>query len=102
MPSVDYRQHEHNVIGSNVGVGSAVARLRLIREHWHRNQAILHASVGSRLAEGEQRDAILEMLALFTARGLRARWSLARRAGTLRRRRRDQWIIGVLIATGVW
>ena len=102
VPSVDYRQHDDNVMGSNVGVSSAMSRLRLIREHWHRGQAIIHATVGMRLAEDDERAAIGSMLALFTSRGLRARWALARRAGSLRRRRRDQWIIGLLIATGVW
>ena len=44
-----------NVMGSNVGVGSAMSRLRLIREHWHRNQAILHAH--GRHATGRRRRA---------------------------------------------
>ncbi|MEP6482260.1 MAG: glycosyltransferase [Rhodoglobus sp.] len=101
-PSLDYRQHEQNVMGSNTGLGSALARLRLIREHWHRNQAILHARVAMRLAEGERRAALERMLSLFESRGIRARLALARRAGTMRRRPRDQWIIGFLIAIGVW
>ena len=100
--SLDYRQHESNVMGSNVGAASALARLKLIREHWHRNEAILHARVARRLAQGPRRAALDEMLRLFESRGLRDRMRLARRAGTMRRRPRDQWIIGLLIAIGVW
>lgn len=101
-PSLDYRQHESNVMGSNVGAASALSRLRLIRERWHRNEAILHARVAIPLAEGERRAALERMLLLFESRGIRARFALAMRAGTMRRRRRDQWIIGLLIAIGVW
>lgn len=102
VPSVDYRQHGQNVLGSNTGVGSAVARLKLIREHWHRNEAILHAKVAIRLAEGERQDELRRMLVLFQSRGLRGRLQLAPRARYMRRRRRDQWIIGLLIAVGIW
>jgi len=101
-PMLDYRQHEHNVMGSNVGVGSALFRLGLIRQHWHRNQAILHAMVGLRVASEETRPGLERMLALFTSRGLRPRWALAREASQMRRRPRDRRIIGLLIAIGVW
>jgi len=101
-PSLDYRQHDANVMGSNVGAASALSRLKLIREHWHRNEAILHARVALRLAEGDRHSALQSMLALFESRGIRARFALARRAGSMRRRPRDQWIIGVLILIGIW
>lgn len=101
-PSLDYRQHDDNVMGSNTGAASALARLRLIREHWHRTEAALHARVALRLAEGERRAELELMLALFEGRGIRNRFALARRAGTMRRRPRDQWIIGFLIAIGIW
>ncbi|MCU1580492.1 MAG: Lipopolysaccharide biosynthesis protein [Rhodoglobus sp.] len=101
-PSLDYRQHDSNVLGSNVGAASALSRLKLIRERWHRNEAVLHARVAIGLAEGERRAALEQMLALFESRGIRNRLRLARRAGTMRRRPRDQWIIGLLIAIGIW
>jgi rhamnosyltransferase len=101
-PSVDYRQHGANVMGSNVGLRSALARLGLIRARWHRNQAILHATVALRVAPPESRAGLERMLALLESRGFRARWALARAATQMRRRPRDQRIIGVLIAIGVW
>ncbi|MEP6477938.1 MAG: glycosyltransferase [Rhodoglobus sp.] len=101
-PSLDYRQHDDNVMGSNVGARPALHRLKLIQEHWHRNEAILHTRVALRLAEGERRTALEQMLSLFASRGIRARLSLASRAGQLRRRTRDRWIIGFLIAIGIW
>jgi rhamnosyltransferase len=101
-PSLSYRQHDGNVMGSNVGAASALSRLKLIREHWHRNEAALHARVAIRLAEGTRRDSLEEMLRLFESRRVRDRFTLAARAGTMRRRPRDQWIIGLLIAIGIW
>lgn len=102
VPSLDYRQHDDNVRGANVGASSAVERLRLVRNRWHRNQAIILASVALDVATGPIRGRLEYVRGLMERRGLRARWRLARTAGQLRRRPRDQRIIGLLIATGVW
>lgn len=102
VPTVDYRQHGENVRGANLGLRAGLYRLRLVRSRWHRNQAIALATVGLTVAGDGTRAGLERMLALLTARGIRARWALARQAGQLRRRRRDQWIIALLIATGVW
>jgi len=101
-PTVDYRQHESNVMGANVGASSALSRLALIREHWHRNQAIVHAKVGLSTASASTRDGLTTMLALLESRGVRDRMTLARRATLMRRRPRDRRIIGFLIAIGIW
>jgi len=100
--TLDYRQHDDNVMGSNTGLGSAVARLKLIRSRWHRNQAIIHARAALRVAPPEARPELVGMLALLEGGDIRARWALAGRSGQMRRRPRDQWIIGLLIAIGVW
>ncbi len=102
QPTLDYRQHDSNVMGSNTGVGSALERFRLIREHWHRGQAVIHARSALRVAPAADRPALEGMLALLEGRGIRARWALARRSGQMRRRPRDRRIIGLLIAIGVW
>jgi rhamnosyltransferase len=101
-PSVDYRQHDDNAMGANVGVSSAVSRLGLIRQRWHRGQATLLARVGIGVAESTTKAELERVLDLLTGRGIRARLALARLSGELRRRPRDRRIIGVLIATGVW
>jgi rhamnosyltransferase len=101
-PTVDYRQHQHNVIGANVGVASAVARLRLIRARWHRQQAIAMCELAIGIAREPLRSELGRILALFTTPGLRARMQLARRAGDFRRRARDRMVIAVLMVSGVW
>ena len=102
MSTVDYRQHESNVMGSNVGVGSALSRFGLIRSHWHRNQAILHATAGLRVASAGVRPELERVLDLFIGGGFARRLALTRMASQLRRRRRDQRIIALLIAIGIW
>lgn len=101
-PSVDYRQHDDNVMGSNVGLRSAFARFTLIREHWLRNHATLLARAALEVATDETRSAITNILTLLTTSGPRARFALAKQSKELRRRPRDQRIVGLLIAAGVW
>lgn len=101
-PTVRYRQHDRNAMGANVGLGSALQRLTLIRRHWHRTQAALLARVGLIVTPEAGRAALQEMSDLLDRRGVKTRWALLRRTGQLRRRPRDRAVIGVLIATGVW
>ena len=101
-PSVDYRQHAGNVMGSNSGLAGARARLRLIREHWLRTHATHLTAAARHVATGATADALDRVHALLTTRGLRARLALARMTPLLRRRPRDQRIIGLLITIGIW
>jgi rhamnosyltransferase len=101
-PSVEYRQHDSNAMGANVGVRSAQSRLALIRQHWHRQQAALLTSIALSVAPAKTRAPLERMQHLITQPGLRNRISLALMAGQVRRRPRDRAIIGLLIALGIW
>lgn len=101
-PSVDYRQHGRNVIGSNVGPRSALTRLRLIRTRWLRNHATNLCRVSESVAPPGSGNKFEEMEALFTSRTFRSRLRLARAAQKLRRRPRDQAIIALLAILGIW
>ena len=101
-PSVDYRQHDSNVMGSNVGARSALARFRLIREHWLRNHAILLTRVVQGVAPETAQAELRQILGLLRGRGIRNRLALARATREMRRRPRDQRIIALLIVIGVW
>jgi rhamnosyltransferase len=54
------------------------------------------------VAPPETRPELERILGLLTGRGVRSRWALAQLAGKLRRRPRDQRIIALLIAIGIW
>lgn len=100
--TVEYRQHDDNVMGSNTTWAAALERLRLIRSHWLRNHAIALARVALRVADENSRPELQRMLDLFENPTLRNRLALARKAGSMRRRPRDQRIIALLITAGVW
>ncbi|QYH35600.1 glycosyltransferase family 2 protein [Salinibacterium sp. M195] len=102
VPTVEYRQHDANVMGANVGARSALSRLSLVREQWHRGQAQLLTRVAISVANDTFTAELTLMRELVDKRDLRSRFALARRASQLRRRPRDQWIIGLLIVAGVW
>jgi rhamnosyltransferase len=102
VPSVDYRQHDDNVMGSNVGWRSALERLRLIRTHWLRDHTTLLTRVALAVAPATARPGLEQILQRLTGHGARNRWALARLAPRMRRRPRDQRIIGFLIAIGIW
>lgn len=100
--TVDYRQHDSNTFGANLGFAAMLGRLRLIREHWHRRQAITMTEVAISVADPAIRRDLERFLTLLSTPGLRMRWILAARAGQLRRRFRDRQILRVLIAMGMW
>jgi len=101
-PSVNYRQHDDNVLGSNQGASAALERFRLIREHWLRHHATLLTRVALHVAPEESRPELRRILGYLTGDGWRNRRHLARLTPRLRRRPRDQRIIGLLITIGIW
>ena len=101
-PSVDYRQHDDNVLGSNQGASAALERLRLIREHWLRQHATLLTRVAVHVAPPRSQPELRKILGFLTGSGWKNRRELARLSPRLRRRPRDQRIIGLLITIGIW
>jgi rhamnosyltransferase len=102
VSSLDYRQHDSNAMGANSGIGAAMARLRLMRARWHREQAALLCQVAMEVAPELSRRELTAIQRELTGRGVARRASLLRRASQLRRRPRDRAIIGTLIALGIW
>ena len=102
VSSMDYRQHDSNVMGANVGAASAQRRLKLISGRWHRNEATLLTRIALEVAPPDKHDELERVLELFTHTGPAYRARLARLAGQLRRRPRDRAIIGALVTLGIW
>jgi rhamnosyltransferase len=102
FPSVDYRQHNENVMGANVGPRGAAARLATIRSREHRRQSSRLADIAAHISAPQLRLQLESIAADMRNRSLPARLRLARRAPQLRRRARDRAIIGTLIALGIW
>ncbi|MCL2467047.1 MAG: glycosyltransferase [Micrococcales bacterium] len=99
-PTLDYRQHEGNVMGARLGVRAYTDRLRLVTSRWHRHQSQLAIAV-ARSDTPDQPD-LRELERLLHDTSARARWSLARHANQLRRRRLDQAALATMVLLGVW
>jgi rhamnosyltransferase len=100
--TVEYRQHDANVMGANVGARSAVARLRLMAQHWHRRQAVAVIDAVIDRAEPESRAVLGTLRTLLDDERARTRLAIARRARQLRRRPRDAALIAGLTVMGLW
>ena len=101
-PWVDYRQHGANALGANRGVAAARDRLRRIRQSWHRDEAVKLVEVAASVAPPGAHDEFTKLRALLTDTSFPARLRLAARAGQLRRRPRDRWLIRGLVVAGLW
>ncbi len=99
--TVQYRQHANNALGANHGIDQGRRRLALIRQGWHRQQAVTLTRV-AREVDTAHRERWDEVLQLLTDQRVRSRVALARRARQLRRRPRDRWVMAVLIIAGLW
>lgn len=85
-PSMLYRQHAANVVGSNTGLAAFQRRFRLITRSWYRQQVLLIVAL---VAPSRLHD--------FTQTGF-----LLRNFSDLRRRARDRIFLLVMIATGLF
>ncbi|MDO5672136.1 MAG: glycosyltransferase [Actinomycetaceae bacterium] len=102
-PSVKYRQHASNVHGANRGLGAIKQRLGQLSSGWYRRQFILMATAAVATASSEDTRADLQrVLRALESKSLAARLEILRLAPHLRRRRRDQFVLGALVLLGIW
>ncbi|MGI8870563.1 MAG: glycosyltransferase [Mycobacteriales bacterium] len=102
FPWVEYRQHDFNALGANHGIRSALRRLDDVRRGWHRAEALKVACVAAAVAPQAARADLERLEELLADRRFRSRWRLVRHVMQMRRRPRDQWLLGGMIASGLW
>lgn len=90
-----YRQHGLNSFGALPSYKGLLARLRLARSGWYRNNILW---LGDLLHGHEEERAVLERVRRFS---LADRWWLARHCYSFRRRRRDAIFIGIIALCGL-
>ena len=100
--TIDYRQHDAQVLGANSGLAQAVKRIRLTTARWHRDQVRITVDACIRVASASElprlqwfHEVLEEPWPLGAAR-------LARRAAQFRRRPRDRFAIAGLMLLGLW
>ena len=85
-PSMRYRQHENNQVGTNNNLSAYKKRFDLIKKKWLRNQIY----------------AIARLVAPEKAFKLSSRWFLIRNFTQLRRRARDRYFLLLMIIVGLY
>jgi rhamnosyltransferase len=100
--TVDYRQHDDNVMGANHGRQAALSRFRLITARWHREQALAVVDAALSVVPRENQLAVRKLRAELVGTGLAPRVALARQAWQLRRRPRDRALLAALLLAGIW
>lgn len=101
-PSVEYRQHDANVLGANEGATQHWRRLRKIIDGSYRQDVSTVVAAAEAVAVGPHRRRLASLRALTARRDPLSRLRLARRAGHFRRRRRDQLVLTVTLLFGLW
>ncbi len=101
-PTVDYRQHDDNVLGANEGWRQHLRRLAVIREGTYRADVANIVAAALEVADAKQAPRLRWLATQIESNSLRSRLRLARRAHQLRRRRRDQLVLAATITLGVW
>lgn len=101
-PLVHYRQHARNVLGANSGFRAARVRLAKLRSGYYRAQFLAITRAVFVFAPAPRQRELSKYEALFADTSLRSRLRLAWRVRHLRRRLRDQLMLGVLVAIGFW
>jgi rhamnosyltransferase len=99
--TVKYRQHDNNALGANHGLEQGRHRLSLIRNGWHRHQAVALVHIAQEV-DVQHLERWTSLSRWLESRQWRARWALALRASQLRRRPRERVVMAVLLLIGLW
>lgn len=86
QPTMLYRQHADNQVGANVGWSAYFTRLKMIREGTFRRKV----------------EIVCALVAPEMQRRIANKWFLISKFKELRRRRRDQWLLLVIILLGLY
>lgn len=99
-PTVEYRQHDANVLGANRGTTAALERGSRIVNGWLRAHALRVAEIVLDLQH--EPDPALARIASIMRLGRAQQWRLARSAQLMRREPREARLIAACMALGLW
>ena len=102
QPTIDYRQHEGNTMGANIGWAAAGKRARMLSSGWYRQQFGLLTKASLAVSTPDLVADLGGLAALLRRHDLAARLRLAGMCRFLRRRRRDQVLLGGGVILGRW
>lgn len=101
-PSVEYRQHEANVLGANEGVAQNLRRLAGVRSGDYRRAVRAIVAAAREVADDAERPRLEWLHARLDRLGPLNRLRLLRHVGALRRRSRDRLALAGFILLGLF
>jgi len=98
-PSLQYRQHEKNVVGANSGLKAKLSRLRKISNGWYKGEVLKILAVSYQLSNNPK---LLTISGLLEKSDLLSRLKLLRFSPQARRKLSDRFILGLMIVFGLF
>jgi rhamnosyltransferase len=98
-PSVQYRQHENNVIGANVGSKAKWARLQKLRQGWYRNEVVKIVQICNGIVPNNETN---KLLVLLNSKSYFSQLASLRYVPKARRRLVDRYSLAISIILGLF
>lgn len=99
VPSVQYRQHDHNVLGANVGLKAKIARLAKLKQGWYKSEVKKIIEVCQRIQPNAD---VLNIAQLIQSTSVFARLRLLSFVPQARRGFVDRLLLALCILLGLF
>ncbi len=99
VPSVQYRQHQHNVLGANVGLKAKIARLAKLKQGWYKSEVMKIIEVCQRIQSNAD---VLKIAQLIKSRSFFSRLRLLYFVPQSRRALTDRLLLALCILLGLF
>ena len=98
-PTLQYRQHDKNVVGANSGIKAKLARLKKISNGWYRAEVLKILAVTSQLSDGPK---LIKISGLLEKKDFLSRLKLLQFIPQARRKRSDRIFLALMIIFGLF
>lgn len=99
MPSLQYRQHSHNVLGANSGTKAKLARIKKMADGWYRGEILKVVNVCCTISDDQRLNQLGDSL---IHKGLKSRFGLLSFVSEARRSLLDRAFLAFSILIGLF
>jgi rhamnosyltransferase len=99
VPSVNYRQHQTNVVGANVGITAKWTRLQKLKQRWYRDEVIKITKVCYKISANPELGQLIKLLENKT---IFSQLQLLFYVSKARRKLSDRFLLTGAILTGLF
>ena len=99
MPSVQYRQHTHNVLGANSGAKAKIVRINKLADGWYRREILKVINVCCTISDNQR---LNQLSGCLIHKGFKSRYSLLSFVSGARRSLLDRIFLAFSILIGLF